>query len=87
MARAGVGEQQQNGLDATIHVEIFGDAELGEHGVGVLLHRPFGQAKRAGHERVRRTGGHLLEHLAFTWSEERHKRSPSAIRPDFETFS
>src|ERR1700722_16245000 len=49
---AGIAQVNQDRLDSAVDVSLFGQAEFGEDGVGVLLYRPLGDLERGGDGRV-----------------------------------
>src|SRR5437016_2250834 len=64
--RAAIGQEEQDGLHPAVHLSLLGQAELGEDGVDVLLHRPFGEHQRLGDGGVRPAPGHLRQDLRLS---------------------
>jgi signal transduction histidine kinase len=66
---AGALEVEQDGGDPAVEVELLGQAELPEDGVGVLLDRPLGDDELAGDGGVALPGRHRGEHLELPGRE------------------
>lgn len=64
-------EEEQDGGDAPVEVELLGEAELAEDGVGVLLDRPLADDELARDGRVALPGGHRREDLELPWGQSR----------------
>jgi signal transduction histidine kinase len=65
LPRSGLGalEEEEDGGDPSVQLQLLGEAELPEDGVGVLLDRPVGDRELPGDRGVAPTGGHEGENL------------------------
>src|SRR6476620_1046228 len=74
----GLPKEREHGHDTAVHVGFFGEAELVEHRVDVLLDRAVGEERALRDRRVVQPLRHQRQHLALALGElrERGVREP-----------
>src|SRR3712207_7058444 len=65
----------------------LGQSELGEQGIGVLLHRTLGHVQRPRDGRVVLPRRHLLEHLPLPLGESRQDRKSTRLNSSHANIS
>jgi signal transduction histidine kinase len=64
-------EEEQHGGHPAVELDLLGEAELAEDGIGVLLHRPVGDRQLPGDGEVAASGGHQRQDLELPRREPR----------------